>query len=259
MLDPTGVVMTWNTGAARIKGYRAEEIIGRNFGCFYTPEDRARGKPREALETALREGKYEGEHLRVRKDGSHFWAHVVIDPLLEADGRLVGFVKMTRDVTEHVRAREELERTRQALVQSQKLEAVGQLAGGIAHDLNNILTTVIGNLDMFQRRARVEEAATRELLAAAMRGAESGASLVAKLLAFALRQIFSAGRNGPRQARGGLVVALTKRPRRGRRVEGRPRGWPLAHVSRPEPPGECPPQSRHQLSGCNARRRLGYD
>jgi PAS domain S-box-containing protein len=190
MLDPTGVVMTWNTGAARIKGYRAEEIIGRNFDCFYTPEDRARGKPREALETALHEGKYEGEHLRVRKDGSRFWAHVVIDPLLEKDGRLVGFVKMTRDVTEHVRAREELERTRQALVQSQKLEAVGQLAGGIAHDLNNVLTTVIGNLDMFQRRVRVEEAAACELLAAAMRGAESGASLVAKLLAFALRQIF---------------------------------------------------------------------
>jgi PAS domain S-box-containing protein len=190
MLDPTGVVMTWNTGAERIKGYRAEEIIGRNFDCFYTPEDRAHGRPREALETALREGKYEGEHLRVRKDGSRFWAHVVIDPLLEKDGRLVGFVKMTRDVTEHVRAREELERTRQALVQAQKLEAVGQLAGGIAHDLNNVLTTVIGNLDMFQRRARIEEAPTRELLAAAMRGAESGASLVAKLLAFALRQIF---------------------------------------------------------------------
>jgi signal transduction histidine kinase len=125
----------------------------------------------------------------VRKDGSQFWAHVVIDPLLEANGRLVGFVKMTRDVTEHVRAREELERTRQALVQSQKMEAVGQLAGGIAHDLNNVLTTVIGNLDMFPRRAQVDEAAARELLAAAMRGAESGASLVAKLLVFARRQV----------------------------------------------------------------------
>ena len=189
MLDPTGVVMTWNTGAARIKGYRAEEIIGRNFECFYTPADRAREKPQEALETALREGEYEVEQLRVRKDGSPFWAHVVISPLFEKDGRLVGFAKMTRDVTEQVQARKELERARQILAQSEKMEAVGQLAGGIAHDLNNVLTSVIGSLDLFQRRVRVEQAPGRELLAAAMHGAESGASLVAKLLAFARRQV----------------------------------------------------------------------
>jgi PAS domain S-box-containing protein len=189
MLDPTGLVTTWNDGAARIKGYKAEEILGQNFERFYTPEDRERGKPREAMATAAREGKYEAEQVRVRKDGSRFWAHVVLDQLRDDDGRLIGFAKITRDVTERVQAREELERTRAALAQSQKMEAIGQLAGGIAHDLNNVLTTVIGSLDLLQRRVQIEEEADRSLLASAMRGAESGATLVSKLLTFARKQV----------------------------------------------------------------------
>ena len=191
MLDVGGVVTTWNAGAERIKGYRADEIIGRHFSIFYTPEDRDRGVPVRALEIAAAQGKYEAESVRVRKDGSRLWANVVIDALRDPDGRLVGFAKITRDVTERRLAREELERTRAALAQSQKMDAIGQLAGGMAHDLNNLLTTVIGNLDLFQRRAAATEKADRALLASAMRGAEAGAALISKILAFSRKQVLS--------------------------------------------------------------------
>src|SRR5436190_23437609 len=100
MLDPEGRVTTWNSGAERIKGYRADEIIGQHFSRFYTEEDRGAGVPAKALETAAREGKYECEAWRVRKDGSRFWASVVIDALRDPSGRLVGFAKITRDITE---------------------------------------------------------------------------------------------------------------------------------------------------------------
>src|SRR5579883_479568 len=191
MLEVDGTVATWNAGAERIKGYRADEILGRNFELFYTPEDRAAGKPRTALEAAARDGKFETEQLRVRKDGSRFWAHVVLDPLRDEAGQLIGFAKITRDITERVQAREELERTRAALGQSQKMEAIGQLAGGIAHDLNNVLTAVIGNLDLLQRAVPVDSEHGRALLAAAIRGAEDGAALVSKLLAFSRRQMLA--------------------------------------------------------------------
>jgi PAS domain S-box-containing protein len=191
MLDIDGTITTWNAGAERIKGYKADEIVGRNFAVFYTPEDRAAGKPRLALETAARDGKFETEELRVRKDGSRFWAHVVVDALRDEQGKLIAFAKITRDVTEKVQAREELEQTRAALSQSQKMEAIGQLAGGIAHDLNNVLTTVIGNLDLFQRIIPVANDRGRALLDAAVRGAESGAGLVSKLLAFSRKQVLA--------------------------------------------------------------------
>jgi PAS domain S-box-containing protein len=189
MLDPAGVVTTWNVGAERILGYKPPEIIGRHFSVFHTAEDRDKGSPALALEVAVRDGKHESEHLRVRKDGSRLWAHVVIDPLRGEDGRLMGFAKITRDVTERHLAQAELERTRAALAQSQKMDAVGQLAGGIAHDLNNLLTTVIGNLDLLHRRAVLADQRNQSLLEAAMRGAEDGAALVAKLLAFSRKQV----------------------------------------------------------------------
>ena len=191
MLDAKGLVTTWNAGAERIKGYKAKEIIGQHFSVFYTPEDRDAGKPIMALEIAARDGMYEAESLRVRKDGNRFWANVVIDALRDEQGRLVGFAKITRDVTERHLAQEELERTRTALAQSQKMDAIGQLAGGVAHDLNNFLTTVLGNLDLFQHRVGTIEKPHRHLLEAAVRGAESGASLISKLLGFSRRQILS--------------------------------------------------------------------
>ena len=99
MLDLQGNVTNWNRGAERIKGYSAEEIVGQNFSRFYTPEDRAQNLPAQALATAVREGRYEAEGWRIRKNGSRFWASVVIDPIFDK-GSLIGFAKITRDVTE---------------------------------------------------------------------------------------------------------------------------------------------------------------
>jgi PAS domain S-box-containing protein len=127
MLDPEGNVSNWNLGAQRIKGYSPEEIIGHHFSQFYTDEDRAAGEPRRALETALREGKFEKESWRVRKDGTRFWAHVVIDPLRDETGTLLGFAKITKDISERREAQIKLEKTRAALTQAQKMEAIGHL------------------------------------------------------------------------------------------------------------------------------------
>ena len=108
MLDPAGVVTSWNPGAQRFKGYKPAEIIGQHFSRFYTEEDRKAGLPARALETAAREGKFESEGWRVRKDGTRFWAYVVIDPIRVPSGELVGFAKITRDLTERKAAEEAL-------------------------------------------------------------------------------------------------------------------------------------------------------
>jgi PAS domain S-box-containing protein len=94
MLNTEGIVSSWNPGARRFKGYEESEIIGEHFSRFYTDEDRATGLPKRALETAEREGKFEAEGGRVRKDGSRFWAYVIIDPIRDSDGKLVGFAKL---------------------------------------------------------------------------------------------------------------------------------------------------------------------
>src|SRR5580692_5810144 len=99
MLGPEGHVVSWNTGAERIKGYAAKEIIGEHFSRFYTDEERVDGVPAKALRIAAETGRFTAEGWRVRKDGSRFWAMVVIDPIVE-DGKLIGFAKITRDMTE---------------------------------------------------------------------------------------------------------------------------------------------------------------
>jgi PAS domain S-box-containing protein len=113
MLDPTGIVSSWNPGARRFKGYDECEIIGEHFSRFYTEEDRKTELPRRALETAEREGKFESEGWRVRKDGSQFWAYVIIDPIRDSEGKLVGFAKVTRDLTERRAAEAELRRSQE--------------------------------------------------------------------------------------------------------------------------------------------------
>jgi PAS domain S-box-containing protein len=152
LLDPSGIVTSWNPGAQRFKGYAAAEIIGQHFSRFYTEEDQKAGVPARALETARGEGKFEAEGWRVRKDGSKFWAFVVIDPIRSPSGEIIGFAKITRDLTERKEAAEKLEKARQFSLQAQKLEAIGQLTGGIAHDFNNLLTAVLGSLELLRKR-----------------------------------------------------------------------------------------------------------
>jgi PAS domain S-box-containing protein len=187
MLTPDGKVGSWNAGAERIKGYAPNEIIGQHFSRFYTEEDREKGMPQIALETAAREGRFEKEGWRVRKDGTRFWANVVIDAIRDPSGALLGFGKITRDITERRENALALERTREALYQSQKMEAVGQLTGGIAHDFNNLLTAILGSLELARKRVASDPVASR-LIDNAVRGAQRGAALTQRMLAFSRRQ-----------------------------------------------------------------------
>jgi PAS domain S-box-containing protein len=187
MLDPKGRVTSWNAGAERIKGYSADEIIGQHFSRFYTEEDRQAGVPKGALETARREGKYEAEGWRVRKDGSRFWASVMIDTIKDDQGKLVGFAKVTRDMTEKREAQLRLEESREQLFRSQKMEALGQLTGGLAHDFNNLLTAILGGADLALRRITDRDRVTR-MLEGIRASAQRGASLTKQLLAFARAQ-----------------------------------------------------------------------
>ena len=188
MLDSEGNVTTWNPGAERTKGYTASEIIGQHFSRFYTPEDLKAGIPKKALKQAREEGRFTAEGWRIRKDGSRFWAMVVIDPIIQ-DGEIIGFAKVTRDLTERREAQLELERSQQALFQSQKMEAVGQLTGGLAHDFNNLLTGITGSLDLMKNRlaqGRIND--IERYITAAQGAASRAATLTHRLLAFARRQ-----------------------------------------------------------------------
>ncbi|HEX7935219.1 MAG TPA: PAS domain S-box protein [Paraburkholderia sp.] len=186
MLSPEGTVTNWNSGARRIKGYTANEIIGSHFSRFYTPEDAASGLPQRGLAAAARDGRFEAEGWRVRADGSRFWAHVVIDAIREQD-TLVGFAKITRDITERMEANRLLEETRVALVQSQKMEAIGKLTGGVAHDFNNVMQILRGNLELLESRHK-RDGWTRERLDKAIDAVERGAKLASQLLAFGRQQ-----------------------------------------------------------------------
>jgi PAS domain S-box-containing protein len=185
MLDPDGVVTNWNIGGQRIKGYLPKEIVGQHFSRFYTPADQANGKPARALGIAREHGRYEEEGWRVRKDGSFFWASVVIDAIKE-DGRLIGFAKITRDITERREAQLKLERMQKQLAESQKLDALGQLTGGVAHDFNNLLMVVGGSAQVLKKYASDEK--SRRAVEAIESAARRGAALTSQLLTFARRQ-----------------------------------------------------------------------
>jgi PAS domain S-box-containing protein len=187
MLNQDGLITSWNTGAQRIKGYTRDEILGKHLSTFYTLEDRAAGEPQRALGVAASTGRFEAEGWRVRKDGTSFWAHVIIDRITDDNGRHVGFAKVTRDITARRDADAALADAREALFQSQKLEAIGQLTGGVAHDFNNLLMAVIGSLELMEPRL-THDAQALNLLGNALAGARRGAALTKRMLAFARKQ-----------------------------------------------------------------------
>jgi len=188
MLSPEGYVTNWNAGAERIKGYTAAEIVGQHFSRFYTPEDADADMPSKTLDTARREGRYEAEGWRRRKDGSRFWASVVVDVVYD-DGKLIGFAKITRDLSERREAQKQLEAAREQLFQAQKMEAIGQLTGGLAHDFNNLLAGIVGCLELLRTRLAQGRIGELERYITAAQGASSrAAALTHRLLAFARRQ-----------------------------------------------------------------------
>jgi PAS domain S-box-containing protein len=186
MLSPEGQVSNWNVGAERIKGYTRDEIVGQHFSRFYTEQDRNAGVPKLALSTAASVGRYEAEGWRLRKDGTRFWAHVVIDAIRDAQGELVGFAKITRDLTEKKAAAEALERANAALFQAQKMESIGQLTGGIAHDFNNLLSVLSSGLELLNlnRNSNADDKTFDSM----RRAVDRGATLTQQLLAFARQQ-----------------------------------------------------------------------
>jgi PAS domain S-box-containing protein len=187
MLDPNGVVISWNSGAERIKGYSEEEIVGQHFSKFYTEADRAAGVPARALYTATQEGRFETEGWRVRKSGAMFWANVVIDPIRDEQGRLIGFAKITKDITERREAQLALQEAQIQRAHAQKMDALGQLTGGVAHDFNNLLMVISGHIHTL-KRAVADDAKLARAAEAISLAAQRGEALTRQLLTFARRQ-----------------------------------------------------------------------
>ncbi|MGH6980435.1 MAG: PAS domain S-box protein, partial [Stellaceae bacterium] len=181
LLDSGGNVVTWNPGAERIKGYSASEIIGQHFSRFYTKEDQKAGTPMKLLTGAKATGRSEAEGWRVRKDGTRFWANIVIAAIHDPAGDIIGFAKITRYLTERRNAEDRMR-------QAQTMEAIGQLTGGVAHDFNNLLTVISGNLETVLRRLPKGAPDLTRPATAALRGAMRAGALTHQLLAFARRQ-----------------------------------------------------------------------
>jgi PAS domain S-box-containing protein len=189
MLSPEGTVTNWNSGAERIKGYTEQDIVGEHFSRFYTEEDRIAGVPKRALSTAGDVGRFEAEGWRVRKDGSRFWAHVIIDAIRDEGGKLVGFAKITRDLTEKKKADQALEAVNVALYQAQKMESIGQLTGGVAHDFNNLLSVLSSGLEVLElQRGEGGNRSDVRVIESMRRAIDRGARLTQQLLAFARQQ-----------------------------------------------------------------------
>jgi PAS domain S-box-containing protein len=181
MLDPSGHVVSWNAGAERVKGYVAQEILGKHLSVFYEPDDVKDGRPQRTLAAAAATGRAEDEGWRVRKDGSTFWANVVLAPIHNATGVLLGFAKVTHDLTERRHLEEQLH-------QSQKMEAIGILAGGLAHDFNNLLSIVLSYSDLLAADLRDDDPMRGDLGEIHHAGLR-GVALMRQLLAFSRQQV----------------------------------------------------------------------
>ncbi|APR82733.1 Chemotaxis protein methyltransferase CheR [Minicystis rosea] len=178
-LDPDGRVASWNAGAERLKGYRAEEIIGRHFSLFYTAEDVAASKCERVLEAARREGRFEEDGWRVRKDGSHFWANIVVTALRDEAGQLLGFAKVVRDLTERRRAEEE----RLRLAQAHEAQRItNEFLATISHELRTPLTAILGWARLLEGGHAMNPAAVSKAMATIRRNAEAQARLIDDLL-----------------------------------------------------------------------------
>ncbi|WP_409259279.1 two-component system sensor histidine kinase NtrB [Pseudomonas sp. KCJK9009] len=183
MLDPSGHVVSWNAGAQRIKGYRRDEVIGKHFSLFFTPQDCAQGRPECLLRQALEQGVAQDEGWRVRKDGSQFWALAALDVIRDENGQIIGLAKVTRDITDRRESALQLDAVRAQLFQAQKLEALGQLTGGLAHDFNNMLTIIISSARL--ALATQDPARTQRMLQHILDASQRGTELTQQLLSFA--------------------------------------------------------------------------
>ncbi|MET9631478.1 PAS domain-containing sensor histidine kinase [Lentzea sp. NPDC006480] len=175
MLDPGGHIVSWNAGAERIKGWAAEEIIGRHFSTFYPPEDVRSGKPEWELRVAKAEGALEDEGWRVRKDGTRFWANVIITALYDDTGELRGFGKVTRDMTERRRAEQQLTDRRRLLahlVEAQEQERQ-RIAWDVHDDTIQAMVAVDMRLQLLARKLPQEHRDTVDQLDGAVRSAIS--------------------------------------------------------------------------------------
>lgn len=190
LLDPSGHIVSWNAGAQRFKGYSQDEIIGKHFSLFFTPSDLENKLPWNILEQAATLGRFEAEGWRVRKDGSRFRAHVIIDAIHNDEGRLIGFAKITRDITDKYHAEETLAKANAALLQSQKMDAIGKLTGGVAHDFNNLLSVISTGLEVFALGAL--DSRQVKMVDSMKRAIDRGATLTQQLLSFARQQPLTA-------------------------------------------------------------------
>ncbi len=187
MLDPNGIVTSWNAGAKRIKGYTADEITGQHFSRFYTEQEKAAGVPARALQTAAAEGRFEAQGWRVRKNGERFWANVIIHPIVGEDGSLAGFAKITQDITDKREAEIALQKAQEHRGRVQRMEALGHLTGGVAHDFNNLLMVIGGFTQTLKKLAGQDPKGLRAIEAIEL-AVEKGQSLTRQLLTFSRRQ-----------------------------------------------------------------------
>ncbi len=188
LLDTSGRVASWNSGAQNIIGYKADEVIGKHFGIFYRPDERRAGEPKRALASAIKNGKHEVEGWRIRKNGTPFFMTGALTAIRDDDGSLIGLANIIRDATERRDTQEKLVEAREQLATAQKMEAIGKLTGGIAHDFNNLLMIIGGNAQTFKR---LLDPKLPRAIEAIQTAAKRGESLTRQLLTFSRRQQLS--------------------------------------------------------------------